>query len=446
MTDPDGAPPGAVVVGGGVAGALAASVLAPRCRSVTVLERDELPPSPSVRQGVPHGDQLHNLLGRAQASFDELFPATGTDPGLLAALEARGARRATVAADTHVFEYEYVLPRRDLGLSIVSVVQPVLEDELRRRALAAPNVEVLAGATVTGLRTADGRVTGCDVEQADGTVRAVPADVVVDASGFSTHVARWLEVCGHDPLPLTEAAPEQWYSTWTVRRPPAEPGAPSFFLVFPTATESRGALMSPLGEDRWRLSLNGSARDAVPTTFDEALRSVRSLADPEIGRRLEGAEVLDGPETFRRPRAYWRRYDRWDPPLLGLVGLGDAVATLNPLLGQGVSVAAWQAVQLASALGRFPTDIDAALADYRAATATSAGTAWDLPVRMDEVVQAVGRASGAGAPGEVLVSRIEADPGFHRDYVLGWHMLRDPAGLLADYGPGPVDGGGAQDD
>ena len=55
----------AVVLGASMGGLLAARVLADHCRSVTVVERDELATEPLNRRGVPQGRQPHALLARA---------------------------------------------------------------------------------------------------------------------------------------------------------------------------------------------------------------------------------------------------------------------------------------------------------------------------------------------------------------------------------------------
>ena len=75
-----------VVVGGSIAGLLAAAALASPGRSVTVLERDALPVGPEPRPGVPQGRQPHVFLHRGLLAVGELLP--GGD----AALRAAGAR------------------------------------------------------------------------------------------------------------------------------------------------------------------------------------------------------------------------------------------------------------------------------------------------------------------------------------------------------------------
>jgi 2-polyprenyl-6-methoxyphenol hydroxylase-like FAD-dependent oxidoreductase len=63
-----------LVLGGSIAGLLAARALADRCEHVTIIDRDELPEVPQHRRGVPHDRHLHALAARGQQALEELFP------------------------------------------------------------------------------------------------------------------------------------------------------------------------------------------------------------------------------------------------------------------------------------------------------------------------------------------------------------------------------------
>src|SRR5262245_28845419 len=64
----------AVVLGGSIAGLIAARVLADAYEKVTIVERDVLPAGYDHRRGVPHGRHVHGLIPRGRMLLDELMP------------------------------------------------------------------------------------------------------------------------------------------------------------------------------------------------------------------------------------------------------------------------------------------------------------------------------------------------------------------------------------
>jgi 2-polyprenyl-6-methoxyphenol hydroxylase-like FAD-dependent oxidoreductase len=129
----------AVVIGASLAGMCAARVLSDRYDKVTVFERDELPAGPDNRTAVPQGRHVHLLMARGAAEFEGLFP------GLLDDMVAAGVPMLENRPDCihfgaagHVLGTAHTL--RDEFTAYVPS-RPHLEWQIRRRALALPNVE-----------------------------------------------------------------------------------------------------------------------------------------------------------------------------------------------------------------------------------------------------------------------------------------------------------------
>src|SRR4051794_40416588 len=83
----------AVVVGGSMAGLLAARVLSAHFDRVTLIERDRFPAEPVSRAGVPQARHAHVLWTRGREIVEALFP------GLEDTLRAAGAVEVGVPAD-----------------------------------------------------------------------------------------------------------------------------------------------------------------------------------------------------------------------------------------------------------------------------------------------------------------------------------------------------------
>jgi 2-polyprenyl-6-methoxyphenol hydroxylase-like FAD-dependent oxidoreductase len=64
----------AVIIGGSMAGLLAARVLADHYKQLVLVERDVLPTARENRRGVPQGRHTHGLLAGGREVLEELFP------------------------------------------------------------------------------------------------------------------------------------------------------------------------------------------------------------------------------------------------------------------------------------------------------------------------------------------------------------------------------------
>ena len=182
----------AVVVGGSMAGLLAAAALHEAFEQVTVLDRDRLPDGVENRRAVPQGRHAHTLLPRGAASIEALLPGMGAE------LLAAGAPGYRAMGQVRMILGGHELARADIDDSL-SASRPFVEAHVRRRVRALPNVRVRDRVDVLGLLGDGERVDGVRAIQVapGGAEELLHADLVVAATGRSARVRGWLEALGH---------------------------------------------------------------------------------------------------------------------------------------------------------------------------------------------------------------------------------------------------------
>lgn len=333
--------PEAVVIGASVAGLACARVLAERYTRVTLIDRDALPDAPTPRRGVPQDEHGHIMLVRGQEVLEELFP------GILDELAAHGAVPFDPGRDRVVWRWgewaRFPSPLRMLAFS-----RPLLEHVLRQRARALPGVRIRDRTPVAAL-TGGKRVTG--VTLANG--EELPAELVVDASGRGGRSDRRLAAIGYDP-PVTEVVVGVGYATRLYRRDAGDMDAAKAWLVLPAPPdELRGGMALPIEGDRWLISMVGWHGD-YPGDDVEFLAHAKDLPLPDIARLAIEREPVTGFASCGFAANRWRRYERLYEPPAGYVVVGDALCSVNPVYGQGMTCALLQARALGKVLDTVP--------------------------------------------------------------------------------------------
>jgi 2-polyprenyl-6-methoxyphenol hydroxylase-like FAD-dependent oxidoreductase len=275
------------------------------------------------------------------------------------------------------------------GTPFVSMSRELLDWHVRRLA-ASPRVTFLPAHDVTGLLASpDGatitgvqhRPRGEDAHE-PGPTEQLLADLVVDASGRGSHTPRWLEALGYAPPEETRinaflayasryyAPPEGFQADWKGL----------FFNAKPPSIPRGGALF-PVEGGRWLVTLAGIGGEAPPIDDDGFLGFARTLRSPILYEAIKRAQPLSPVVGYRRTDNQLRHYERLQRWPERLLVTGDAACAFNPIYGQGMSVAALDALALHRCLraqeqARPDGDLSGLSRRFQRAVAAASATPW----------------------------------------------------------------------
>lgn len=411
----------AVVIGGGFGGMLAAAALATHL-DVVILERDPLPTGPAPRRGLPQAHHPHGLLHAGATALEAILP------GIHADLHRHGAQTFDFGEHVRLLFPDGWSPPGVAGVTTLACSRALLDARIRAHVTALPKISVQT-ATATGLLQQCGQVIG--VRTANGP--PLRAQLVVDASGRSSRLSAWLRVGG---LRLPEPVGVPAKLSYVTRRYRLADGMElqSVMELVRAPDRQHAAAVWTIEDEQAYVTLIGA--DGVRPPYDESglreyLKLVRNPLPEQI---LDQAEPIGQVHRFGPLDNRWQRYHRQHNWPGGVIALGDALAVLNPVYGQGMTIAAVQAQALSQLLAQSRSSADdprfARAFQRRAAAAvripwllaTSSDIGWTRPPTLSPDGLR-NRLVGA------LLRRMPHDPDLYRQFLHTQHLTASPAAL-----------------
>jgi 2-polyprenyl-6-methoxyphenol hydroxylase-like FAD-dependent oxidoreductase len=401
--------------------------------AVIVVDRDVLPEGPRMRKGVPQGSHAHVLLARGGEILEELVP------GLFDELDAAGVPKWN----------DGDLSRRDIRIGVRRLSndgcmrrplndyrpsRPLLDDLVRRRVRAIPNVTILGDHELVELASTEDRtrVTGAVLaDRAAGRRTALTADLIVDATGRGSRTPLLLERLGYerpdeDVLTIRLTYTSQWFHIPRGTMPVDMVGA------IPEPGGTRGFALLENEGDRWGLSVGTMGRDDSGESCAELFASIEDLAPPDVMDILRAATPIGAVSKYRVPSNRWRRYDKMRRTPDNFLVVGDAFCTFNPIYGQGMTIAALEALILRDCLHRGRRELPRR---YFRSAAKQLDKAWQIAVSSDLSLAEVSSTPPlkmrlTNAYLERMLNAAEQDPTLTEQFLRVGGMVDSPARLL----------------
>lgn len=436
------------VVGGGMAGLLAALFLARDGHRVTVYERDDTDVPATAdeafehwdRRGAAHARQSHAILARLRSILRERAP------DVLDALMAEGATELSI---------ERILPPDitdreprpgDDDLAILCCRRLTIEWVLRKAVLAEPTVVWRGGVGVAGLAADGTDVRGLRLE--DGTT--VDADLVVLGGGRNAPVMSWIADLGGPVQPIEEESDagivylSRFYRLREGNELPLltkdGAGGDLGYLAFAGFYGDNGTFSITFGVPTVDRELLAALRD------NEAWEAVIRTLTPLAPWTVDGlAEPITEVESMARLRNRIRRFVvDGEPVATGVVVVGDAALATNPWYGKGCSQAGIAAEELSVALARHGRDRVGLVLAMDEAMRRELEPHYNASCRQDADRMKIHSALREGVEPdpmakmardfvyEGLIPATRVDGDVYRRFFRSFNMLDAPEALLAD--------------
>lgn len=339
----------AVVIGGSIAGMATAKVLLEKYERVIVLEKDQHHRRMEARPGAAQGWHLHHLLIAGQRQLETIFP------GIIDDMVAAGAFRVDMGDQYRIMLAGAWKKVAHSDIEVICAGRPLLEWCIRRRLDDEDRIDYRYGQEVTDLilDPVDQSVRGI-ASLHNGQCEMIAAEFVVDASGKNTAVPGMLKRLGLTAPDIEEDCLNCFYSSMQHKVPAGRAWDDKVMVISyahrPFQQYYAAQYYTDVSRTVLSTSLVGYNCYTPPRNAEEFREFARRMPTPVIGDELDDLEPCSDVFNFRYPEMRRYHYARMKDLPSGLVAIGDALCSADPVSGLGMTKALLELNELRSLL------------------------------------------------------------------------------------------------
>ncbi|WP_242250606.1 FAD-dependent oxidoreductase [Bacillus cereus group sp. BfR-BA-01379] len=341
----------AIVIGGSIAGKLAAKALSTTFKEVIIIEAGERWDGKASRKRVPQSSHPHVLLKGGEKAIEELFPAITNE------LIEAGSIVNNFTRDIKWHQFGLWKQQFIGKVQMVQQSRFLLEWHIQKRLDDVSNVTTKYRTLVEGLLVDRKLNKVCGVKAKcleTSSQEEIQADIVVDASGFGSKSIAWLRE-NNIEVQEEKVRIDLFYATRMFKLKENEKLDCCNILMSPSFPDNPyGVLIQTIEDHRYFVTFSGYANEKAPQTDEEFYNFAVNLSISTVTDFLNKAEAISDIKTYKIPFQVRRRFDLVNDLPERLLVVGDAHCRFDPVFGQGVSVAAMEAHQLQLLLHRKP--------------------------------------------------------------------------------------------
>ncbi len=329
----------AIVIGGSMAGKLAAKALSTSFKEVIIIEAGERWDGKSSRKRVPQSNHPHVLLKGGENAIEELFPNITNE------LIEAGSIVNNFTRDLKWHQFDLWKQPFIGEVHMIQQSRPLLEWYIQKRIHQISNITIKYETLVKGLLV-DGKlnkVCGVKVKYLEtDTQEEVHADIVVDASGFGSKSIEWLREYEIE-VQEEKVRIDLFYTTKMFKLKESEELDCCNMLMSPSFPDNPyGVLIQTIEDNRYFVTFSGYANEKAPQTDDEFYDFAENLSISNVTEFLNKAEGITDIKTYKIPYQVRRRFDLVNNLPEGLLVVGDAQCRFDPVFTKAYQLLLWR--------------------------------------------------------------------------------------------------------